>query len=76
MGTGSPVAIFENENRWEKNEIFGRFSPGDLILFLKTSCSFERGCTLKIKCFYKIALHQKLLFLQNTPSSTYSIHYI
>jgi hypothetical protein len=28
------------------------------------------------KMFYKIALHQKLLFLQNILSSTYSMHYI
>jgi hypothetical protein len=27
--TGSPVAVFENENQWETAEIPGWFSPGD-----------------------------------------------
>jgi hypothetical protein len=31
--TRSPVAVFENENRWETTEIPGWFSPGDLDLF-------------------------------------------
>jgi hypothetical protein len=30
---GSPVAIFENENRWETIEILGWFSPGDFVLY-------------------------------------------
>jgi hypothetical protein len=34
--TGSPVAIFENENQqWETAEIPGWFSPGDFVLILK-----------------------------------------
>jgi hypothetical protein len=32
--TGSPVAVFENENQWETAEIPGRFSPGDFVLIL------------------------------------------
>jgi hypothetical protein len=45
--TGSPVAVFEKENQWETAEIPGWFSPGDFVLYLKTSCSFGRGCALK-----------------------------
>jgi hypothetical protein len=33
--TGSPVAVFENENRWEIAEISGWFSPGDFVIILK-----------------------------------------
>jgi hypothetical protein len=76
--TGSPVAVFENENKWETAEIPGWFSPGDFCSILKkTSCSFGRGCVLKkYKMFYKTTLHKILLFLQNILSSTYSMHYI
>jgi hypothetical protein len=31
--TGSPVAVFENENQWETAEIPGWFSPGDFVLY-------------------------------------------
>jgi hypothetical protein len=31
--TGSPIAIFENENQWETAEIPGWFSPGDFVLY-------------------------------------------
>jgi hypothetical protein len=31
--TGSPVAVFENENQWESAETPGWFSPGDFILY-------------------------------------------
>ena len=31
--TGSPVAVFENENQWQNVEIPGWFSPGDFILY-------------------------------------------
>jgi hypothetical protein len=31
--TGSPVAIFENENQWETAEVPGWFSPGDFALY-------------------------------------------
>jgi hypothetical protein len=31
--TGSPIAVFENENQWETAEIPGGFSPGDFILY-------------------------------------------
>jgi hypothetical protein len=61
--TGSPVAVFENENQWETAEIPGWFSPGDLVLYWKTSCSFGRGCTLK-----KI---QNVL--QNNPASNIAL---
>jgi hypothetical protein len=44
---GSPVAVFKNENQWATAEIPGWFSPGDFILYWKTSCSFWRGCALK-----------------------------
>jgi hypothetical protein len=37
---------------------------------------WERMCFEKYKMFYKITLHQILLFLQNILSSTYSMHYI
>jgi hypothetical protein len=33
--TGSPVAVFENENQWETAEMPGWFSPGDFVLILK-----------------------------------------
>jgi hypothetical protein len=33
--TGSPVAVFKNENQWETAEIPGWFSPGDFVLILK-----------------------------------------
>jgi hypothetical protein len=75
--TGSPVAVFENENQWETAEIPGWFSPGDFVLILKNSLSFWRGYTLqKNKMFFKTTLHTILLFLQNILSSTYSMHYI
>jgi hypothetical protein len=31
--TGSPVAVFENENQWETAEIPGWFSPVDFVLY-------------------------------------------
>jgi hypothetical protein len=31
--TGSPVAVFENENQWETAKIPGWFSPGDFVLY-------------------------------------------
>jgi hypothetical protein len=31
--TGSPVAVFENENQWETAEIPRWFSPGDFVLY-------------------------------------------
>jgi thioredoxin-related protein len=75
--TGSPVAIFENENQWEIAEIPGWFSPGDFVLILKNFLLlWERMRFAKYKMFYKISLHKILLFLQNTLSSTYSMHYI
>jgi hypothetical protein len=37
---------------------------------------WERMRFAKYKMFYKITLHQTLLFLQNILSSTYSMHYI
>jgi hypothetical protein len=30
---GSPVAVFENENRWETAEIPRWFSPRDFVLY-------------------------------------------
>ena len=70
--TGSPVAVFENENQWE-----GWFSPGDFVLILKNFLLlWERMHFEKYKMFYKITLHKILLFLQSILSSTYSMHYI
>jgi hypothetical protein len=70
--TGSPVAVFENENQWE-----GWFSPGDFVLILKNFLLlWERMHFEKYKMFYKITLHKILMFLQNILSSTYSMHYI
>jgi hypothetical protein len=31
--TGSPVAVFENEKKWETAEIPRWFSPGDFVLY-------------------------------------------
>jgi hypothetical protein len=75
--TGSPVAVSESENHWETAEIPGWFSLGDFVLIFKNflllweSMRFE-----KYKMFYKITLHQILLFLQNILSSIYYMHYI
>jgi hypothetical protein len=33
--TGSPVAVFENENQWETADIPGWFSPRDFVLYWK-----------------------------------------
>jgi hypothetical protein len=66
--TGSPVAVFENENQWETAEIPGWFSPGDFILILKnflllwermrfeknTKCFTKQPC-IKYYCFCKIS---------------------
>jgi hypothetical protein len=70
--TGSPVAVFVNENQWETTEIPRWFSPRDFVLILKNFLLlWERMRFEKYKLFYKI-----LLFLQNILSSTYSMHYI
>jgi hypothetical protein len=68
--TGSPIAIFENENQWETTEIPGWFSLGDFVLILKNFL------LLWERMFFKTTLHKILLFLQNILSSTYSMHYI
>ena len=48
--TGSPVAVFENENQWETTEILGWFSPGDFVLILKNFLLLlERTCFAKIQ---------------------------
>jgi hypothetical protein len=63
--TGSPVAVFENENQWETAEIRGWFSPGDFVLILKNFLLlWERMRFEKYKMFYKTTLHKILLFLQ------------
>jgi hypothetical protein len=31
--TGSPVAVFEDENWWETSKIHGWFSPGNFVLY-------------------------------------------
>jgi hypothetical protein len=76
--TGSPVAVFENENQWETVEIPGWFSLGNFVLILKKTflLLWERMRFEKYKLFYKTTLHKILLFLQNILSSTYSMHYI
>jgi hypothetical protein len=75
--TGSPVAVFEKENQWGTTEIPGWFSPEDFVLILKNFLLlWERMRFEKYKMFFKITLHQILLFLQNILSSTYSMHYI
>jgi hypothetical protein len=75
--TGSPVAVFENENQWETAEIPGWFSPEDFVLILKNFLLLlERMRFEKYKMFYKTTLHKILLFLQNIMSFTYSMHYI
>jgi hypothetical protein len=52
--TGSPVAIFENENQWETAEITGWFSPGDFVLILKNFLLLlERMRFAKYKMFFK-----------------------
>jgi hypothetical protein len=75
--TGSPVAVFENENQWKTAEIPGWFSLEDFVLILKNFLLlWERMHFENTKCFYKTTLHKILLFLQNTLSSTYSMHCI
>jgi hypothetical protein len=49
---------------------------GILFYIEKLPAPLERMCFEKYKMFYKITLHQILLFLQNIMSSTYSMHYI
>ena len=39
--TGSPVAVYENENRWEITEIPGWFSLGDFVLYKKIPAPLE-----------------------------------
>jgi len=76
--TGSPVAVFGNENQWETAEIPRWFSPGGFVLILKNFLLLlERMRFAKIQnVFFKTTLHKILLFLQNILSSTYSMHYI
>jgi hypothetical protein len=75
--TGSPVAVFENENQWETDEIPGLFSLGWFCSKMKNFLLlWERMRFEKCKMFYKTTLHQILLFLQNILSSTYSMYYI
>jgi hypothetical protein len=75
--TGSSVAVFENENQWETAEIPVWFSPWDFVLIMKNFLLlWERMRFAKYKMFYKTTLHKILMFLQNTPSFTYSMHYI
>jgi hypothetical protein len=49
---------------------------GILFYIEKLPAHWERMCFEKYKMFYKITLHQILLFLQNILSFTYSMHYI
>jgi hypothetical protein len=53
--TGSPVAVFENENQRETAEIPGWFSPGDFVLILKKNflLLWERMRFAKYKIFTK-----------------------
>jgi thioredoxin-related protein len=52
--TGSPVAVFENENQWETAEIPGWFGPGDFVLILKYFLLlWERLRFKNTKCFKK-----------------------
>jgi hypothetical protein len=54
--TGSPIAVFENENenRWETIEIPGWFSLGDFVLYKKIPAPLEEEVfSKKIKCFTK-----------------------
>jgi hypothetical protein len=77
MVDGKSSSCFWKWNQWETAEIPGWFSPGDFVLILKNfSLLWERMRFEKYKMFYKITLHQILLFLQNILSSTYSMHYI
>jgi hypothetical protein len=63
--TGSPVAVFENENQWETAEIPGWFSLGDFVLILKNFLLLlERMRFAKYKMFFKTTLHKILLSLQ------------
>jgi hypothetical protein len=53
--TGSPVAVFENENQWETTEISRWFSPRDFVLILKKlPAPFGEDALCKnTKCFSK-----------------------
>jgi hypothetical protein len=66
--TGSPVAIFENENRWETAEIPGWFSPGDFVLILKNfMLLLERMRFAKYKMFFKTTLHINIVVSAKYP---------
>jgi hypothetical protein len=52
--TGSPVAVFENENQWETVEIPRWFSPGGFVLILKNFLLLlEKMRFAKYKMFFK-----------------------
>jgi hypothetical protein len=52
--TGSPVAVFGNENQWKTAEIPGWFSPGGFVLILKNFLLLlERMRIAKYKMFFK-----------------------
>jgi hypothetical protein len=47
--TGSPIAVFGNENQWETAEIPGRFSLWDFVIILENFLLLlERMCFAKI----------------------------
>jgi hypothetical protein len=47
--TGSPVAVFENENQWETVEILGWFSPGILFYIEKLLAPLREDALCKIQ---------------------------
>jgi hypothetical protein len=64
--TGSPVAVFENKNRWETTKIPRWISPGGF------------GSTMKnfMLLWERMHFESKMAFSENTLSSTYSMHYM
>jgi hypothetical protein len=75
--TGSPIAVFENENQWETAEIPGWFSPGDFVLILKNFLLLlERMRFANYKLFFQNNPALNIAVSANILSSTYSMHYI
>jgi hypothetical protein len=72
--TGSPVAVFENENQLRLLRYLDGLVQGFCSILKNFLLLLERMCFEKYKMFYKITLHQILLFQQNILSSTYSMH--
>jgi hypothetical protein len=65
--TGSPIAIFEMKTGWKLPRFLDGLVHGILFYIENSLLLWERMRYEKDKMLYKIALHQKLLFLQKYP---------